>query len=127
MLLVEPAPALATRSGQRTGESGDLWLLLLAQDGRCLRKVRTISLSVPASDVVAFAAALQVPVQVADQQPMPLAQLSRDHPGSVSWVAFHPKLVVVQVILVIAALLAIPAGAVAALFAAVVLHLPAQP
>lgn len=126
-VLAEPAPALGTGSGQAAGKPDQLWLLLLAPDGRCLRRVRTISLSVPASDTRAFAAALQVPVQVAGQQPMALAELSRDYPGSVSWIAFHPKLVVLRAILVLVAVLAIPAGAVAVLFAAGVLHLPAQP
>jgi hypothetical protein len=126
-VLVEPEPSLGARSGQAAGKPGELWLLLLAPDGRCLRRVRAISLSVPASDVLAFAAALQVPVQAANQQPTAQAELSRDYPGSVSWVAFHPKLVVLQAILVMIMLLAIPAGVVAGLFAAGVLHLGAQP
>ena len=76
-------------------------LLLVGGDGTCL--LRLAAASIPRADVLAFAAALLVPVDVRPE-PVEPQQLKREYPGSVPWVVSNPAaagLVIALVIVII--------------------------
>lgn len=62
-------------------------LLFVGGDGNCLLRLATTT--IPLEDVLAFAAALLVPVDVPPQR-MELYQLAQQYPGSVSGLTRHP-------------------------------------
>lgn len=85
------------RAEQQRGASTPL-LLAVGSDGRCLLRLNAGSIA--EEDTQAFAAALQVPVDVRrDRQE--LAQLSQDYPGSVPWAWSHPAVLGLLIALVI--------------------------
>jgi hypothetical protein len=73
-------------------------LLLVGSDGACLLQLATAS--IPREDVMAFAAALLVPVDVR-QEPMDPQQLHQEYPGSVPRAVLHPAAVGLLIALVI--------------------------
>jgi hypothetical protein len=73
-------------------------LLLVGGDGTCLLRLATAS--IPREDVMAFAAALLVPVEVR-QEWMDPQQLKQEYPGSVPWVVSNPTAAGLLIALVI--------------------------
>lgn len=84
-------------------------MLLISDDRRCLRRLNVAG--VPAADLKAFAAALQVPVDILANQMRP-EDLQREFPGSVSWAMRHQVLLG---ILIAVAIVVIVVGVVVAL------------
>jgi hypothetical protein len=91
-------------------------LLLIGGGGNCL--LRLVTAGIPRQDVMAFAAALLVPVDVRQERLDP-QQLSQDYPGSAPWGARHPAAVGLLIALVI---IVIVVGVVVGLAAAGVIH-----
>jgi hypothetical protein len=89
-LVQQRVPRQATASPQ---------LLLVGSDGACLLRLATAS--IPREDVMAFAAALLVPVDVR-QEPVDPQQLQQEYPGSVPRMVLHPAAVGLLIALVIA-------------------------
>jgi hypothetical protein len=96
-----PRPMVArvalVRAHQQRGNSTPL-LLAVASNGRCLLALNAGSIA--GEDTQAFAAALQVPVDVRNDR-QELAQLSQDYPGSVPWAWSHPAVLGLLIALVI--------------------------
>jgi hypothetical protein len=96
--------------------AGTSQLLLIGGGGNCL--LRLVTGGIPRQDVMAFAAALQVPVDVRQERLDP-QQLSQDYPGSAPWGARHPAAAGLLIALVI---IVIVVGVVVGLAAAGVIH-----
>jgi hypothetical protein len=91
-LVQQRVPRQATASSQ---------LLLVGGDGTCLLRLATAS--IPREDVMAFAAAVLVPVDVRQDHLDP-QQMKQEYPGSVPWVVSNPAaagLVIALVIVII--------------------------
>lgn len=73
-------------------------LLILDRQGRCLQRLQAVSIGEP--DLKAFAAALDVPVDVASDE-MGAAELGASYPGSVHWRETHQTLFVLMVAAVV--------------------------
>jgi hypothetical protein len=107
---------IPTWYGRRRGKPDTSQLLLIGGGGN--RLLRLVTAGIPRQDVMAFAAALLVPVDVRQERLDP-QQLSQDYPGSAPWGARHPAAVGLLIALVI---IVIVVGVVVGLAAAGVIH-----
>jgi hypothetical protein len=89
VLAQQRVPRQATPSSQ---------MLFVGGDGACLLRLATAS--IPREDVLAFAAALLVYVDVREE-PVEPQQLKREYPGSVPWVVSNPAAAGLLIALVI--------------------------
>jgi hypothetical protein len=91
------ASAALVRARQSRGPATPL-LLAVGGNGHCLLRLSTAA--IPGDDVLAFTAALMVPVDVRDDR-MELEELTRQYPGSVPWWWMHPAVLGLLIALVI--------------------------
>jgi hypothetical protein len=91
------ASAALVRARQSRGPATPM-LLAVGGNGHCLLRLSTTS--IPDDDVLAFAAALMVPVDVRADR-MELEELTQRYPGSVPWWWMHPAVLGLLIALVI--------------------------